>query len=135
MNQAKQITAMASIMIAARQANEDVGELIAVSLQNAATQLGDVGMLVRGRPGSWEADILLRMANEGGSDANKERVEKLAALFVHLGDAGVDGGDMMSQAMSEAVDSLGGLDQFSGGSQWHWDLTNMCRQYSTHWND
>jgi hypothetical protein len=127
-------SAMADIMVTTRRANEDVGELVAAALQLAAEKLGGDGYLVKGRPGSWEADIILRMASAGGT-GNSERIKALTALFVEMGRAKVDGGDLLSRAMSEAVDVLGGLDQFSGGSQWHWDLVNMGRQYSNHWND
>ncbi len=58
MSTEQDLTAMATIMVEARRANEDVGELIAASLQDAATHLGDAEMLVRGRTGSWEVDII-----------------------------------------------------------------------------
>ncbi len=131
MDQQERITAMASIMVAARKNNEDVGELIAASLQSAARKLGNSGMLVSGRPGSWEADIVLRMARTGGYGNHERRIE-LTSLFIAMGDAGVDGGDELSRAMSEAVDTLGGLDAFAGMSQWYHDLINIGCQYSSH---
>lgn len=140
MNQ-EQITAMASIMVEARRAHEDVGEIIAVSLGAAAEKLGDVEDLVRGRPGSWEAEIVRRMAVAGkriGGSLTRlyaPYVKRLVPLFVELGGPGVDGGDVLSAAMSEAVDALGGLDEFGGQSEWYDDLTNLGRQYSSHWND
>jgi hypothetical protein len=132
MNQ-QEITSMADIMVKARQSNEDVGELIAGALHAAAEQLGTVDVLVSGRPGSWEADILLRMASAGGS-GNEERTRTLSALFAQMGKAGEDGGDVLSQAMSQAVDDLGGLDEFAGMSRRYHDLTNMGRQYSRYWD-
>jgi hypothetical protein len=132
MEQQERITAMAAIMVKARQAHEDVGELIAASLHTAAyVYLGNVNRLVSGRPGSWEADIIVRMAREGGY-ANEEWKNELALLFVAMGEAGVDGGDELSQAMSAAVDTLGGLDAFAGMSQWYHDLINIGCQYSSH---
>lgn len=132
--QQERIAAMTKIMVQARRMNEDVGELIAAALQRAATKLGNAELLVAGRPGSWEAEITRRMAQAGGS-GNARRIQALSALFITMGKAGEDGGDVLSQAMSHAVDEVGGLDQFAGGSDWYWDLTNMGRQYSTHWND
>lgn len=129
MNQQERITAMAAIMVKARRDNEDVGELIAASLQSAAHQLGNVERLVSGRTGSWEAGIVRRMAQAGGT-ANKERITELAPLFIAMGEAGVDGGDELSRAMGEAVDTLGGLDAFAGTSQWYHDLINIGCQYS-----
>lgn len=134
-NQEERITAMATIMVRARRANEDVGELVAAALAAAAKKLGGIDALVAGRPGSWEADIIIRMASAGG-DGNPTRIKALTSLFVAMGKAKEDGGDVLSQAMSQAVDRLGGLDQFAGASySWYWDLTNIGRQYSTHWQD
>jgi hypothetical protein len=38
----------------------------------------------------------------------------------------------LSQAMSKAVDELGGLKEFAGMSRWYWDLVNIGCQYSQH---
>ena len=131
----EKITEMASIMINARNDGDDVGELLAASLHKAAQELGDVEALVKGRSGSWEADIVRKMAQANGT-ATAKYIKALATLFVEMGKSGADGGDVLSQAMSEAVDSLGGLSQFAGNSpEWYWDLQNMGRQYSSHWND
>jgi hypothetical protein len=130
----EQITAMANIMVEARRENEDVGKLVAAALQDAAEKLDSELFLVSGRPGSWEADIILRMARQGGS-GNQERIDALSALFVEMGEANEDGGDVVSQAMSQAVDTLGSLNEFAEFSEWYWDLTNLGRQYSSHWND
>ena len=130
----KQITAT---MVEARKANQDLGVILSLALAQAARELGDVEELVCGRPGSWEADIIRKMARAG----YQLRVEyepytdRLAPLFVAMGQAKADGGDLLSLAMGHAVDQLGGLDQFAGGSDWYWDLTNLGRQYSHHWDD
>lgn len=132
MNQQERITAMAEIMIKARQANEDMGELIAEALHKAAEKLGGADKLVVGRPGSWEADIVVRMADAGGygNYGTKERVEPLTELFVEMGKAKEDGGDVLSQAMGEAVNTIGGVIEFAGHSQWYLDLINIGCQYS-----
>jgi len=126
MDQQERIKAMAAIMVQARQANEDVGELIAASLHAQTAE-----EMVSGRPGSWEAAIVLRMAQSGGY-GNRKRIEALSILFADMGKAGVDGGDELSQAMGKAVDELGGLDAFAGSSQWYHDLINIGCQYSRH---
>lgn len=129
MGQEQRIKSMAKIMVTARRAKEDVGDLVAAALQQAGQDLGDVSRLVTGRPGSWEADILLRMARAGGS-GDAKRIKALAALFLDMGNAGVDGGDEVSYAMSQAVDDLGGLREFAGASEWYNDLVNIGCQYS-----
>lgn len=134
MNQQERITSMANIMVQARRDNEDVGALIAAALHMAADRPEGADILVRGRPGSWEADIVLHMARTGGS-GNVERIKELSSLFVAMGEAGEDGGDVLSQAMGKAVDELGGLDKFAISSRWHHDLIGMGRQYSNHWDD
>lgn len=95
----------------------DIGEIIAAALAEGASTLGEVEDLVRGRTGSWEADIIRRMATTKASlsEPDKPYVKKLARLFIEMGRERVDGGDVLSQAMSQAVDALGGLDQFSAG--------------------
>lgn len=123
------ITAMANIMINARRAHEDVGELIAAALHDAAQKLDGADDLVSGRPGSWESAIVLKMAEVGGF-SNHKRISQLSALFVVMGKVKTDGGDILSRAMGEAVNTLGGLDQFAGDSKWYWDLVNIGCQYS-----
>lgn len=131
MVQQERIAEMAKVMVAARRANEDIGELLAASLHAAAKELGNIESLVTGRPGSWEADIVRRMASAGDySSANPEHSKALSLLFVKMGEAKEDGGDILSQAMGKAVNELGGLDQFAGGGQWYWDLVNIGCQYS-----
>jgi hypothetical protein len=126
------IEQMAEIMVKARRNGEDVGELLAAALQDAAKKLGGADRLVAGRPGSWEADITLRMATSTWFDVNLERAASLSAFFVEMGKAGEDGGDVLSQAMGQAVDELGGLKEFAGMSRWYWDLVNIGCQYSQH---
>lgn len=117
---------MATIVVEAVQAGEDAGELIAAALQAAAEELGSADELVIGRSGSWEANILLNMAAVGGS-ADAGFVEKLAALFVEMGEDAEDGGEVLSLACSEAVDQLHGFVAFAGGSNW-WDLCNLGKR-------
>jgi hypothetical protein len=129
MDHQEHTTKMADIMVQARRNNEDVGELIAAALQTAAEKLGDAGVLVQGRTGSWEADIVMRMAKAGGS-GDEKRIAQLASLFELLSEG--DGGDTLSYAMGKAVDELGGLKAFAGKSQWYNDLVNIGSQYSGH---
>jgi hypothetical protein len=132
----EKIDAMAKIMVEARRDNEDVGDLVSAALHDAANKLGDAAQLVVGRPGSWEAAIVLDMAASGGwaPNTNTKRVEALSALFVEMGQANENGGDVVSLAMSFAVEALGGLTQFAGESAWRHNLTNMGRQYSQYWD-
>lgn len=133
------LAAMTAIMIEARRAKLDLGEIIGASLHQAAEKLGDVESLVSGRSGSWEADIVRRMAS--GSVGSRwtslyaRYINRLTPLLVQMGKAGEDGGDVLSQAMGPAVDALGGLAEFAGESSWRSDLINIGRQYSSHWND
>lgn len=133
MNREERVTVMASLMVQARKANKDVGRLIASALSTAANELGGVESLVAGRPGSWEADIVRGMAY-AGEVSIQEDVEQLASLFIEMGNAREDGGDVLSQAISEAVDEMGGLDAFAGGCMWYEDLVNMGKQYSRFWD-
>lgn len=43
-------------------AGDDLGEVLSVALGQAANRLGSRAALVAGRPGSWEADHVLRLA-------------------------------------------------------------------------
>ncbi len=135
----ERIAAMTAIMIEARRASLDLGELIAASLYAAAETLGGVEDLVAGRPGSWEADIVRHMASEPVRSRQAREyapyIQRLAPLFVQMGKAGEDGGDVLSQAMGPAVDELDGLAEFAGESSWRHDLMNIGRQYSKHWDD
>ena len=133
MNQADRIQTMASIMVEARKAQRDIGDIIAASLHRASQQLGDVYALTSGRPGSWEADITRRMAYNGEhslTKPDKPFIAQLTSLFVEMGEAKEDGGDVLSRAMGKAVNELGGLNAFAGNSQWYHDLINIGCQYS-----
>ena len=134
MDQEERSQKIAAIIVAARRVDEDAGELIAAALQDAAETLGTPNDLVQGRPGSWEADITLRMARAGGL-GNTERIKALSVLFVEMGKAAEDGGETLSLAMSQAVDDLGGFTAFAGASQWYWDLSNLGSQFSRDWDD
>lgn len=134
----ERLAAMTATMIEVRRASLDLGEILAAPLHAAASTLGDVEALVAGRPGSWEADIVRRMASEPvgrQARASAPFIQRLAPLFVQMGQAGEDGGDVLSQAMGPAVDELGGLAEFAGESDWFHDLVNIGRQYSTHYAD
>lgn len=134
--QQERIKAMADVMVQARRASEDIGEVLVAALHDAANQLGNVEALVAGRTGSWEADIVRRMASApvGSHDikqyAYAPYTQRLSPLFMAMAEAKEDGGDVLSQAMGKAVNALGGLDQFAGGSDWYWDLVNIGCQYS-----
>lgn len=125
---------MAAVIVEAVRQGEDAGELIAAALQEAANELGSADELVIGRPGSWEANILLNMAAAGG-EAAPDFAEALAALFVEMGEDAEDGGEVLSLACSEAVDQLQGFGPFAGGSTWWWDLCNLGKQFSQSWPD
>jgi hypothetical protein len=136
----ERIRAMTAIMVEARRKGEDLGEILVCALHAAAERLGDVEALVAGRPGSWEADIVRRMASApvGSKDVKRYApyTRKLTPLLVEMGRRGEDGGDVLSQAMGPAVDTLGGLGEFAGDSYWFHDLVNIGRQYSKqHWDD
>lgn len=135
MDKEERIKAMATIMVAARRQQDDVGELVAAALHDAANKLRNPLELVMRRPGSWEADITMRMAWAGGRVDDKKRMEELSTLFVEMAAAFEDGGDVLSQAMGQAVDELGGLREFAGMSRWYHDLVNIGRQYSQHAHD
>jgi hypothetical protein len=55
---------------------------------------------------------------------------QLKPLFIAMGQAGEDGGDVLSQAMGIAINELGGIDEFTGETWWHDDLSDLGRQYS-----
>lgn len=133
----QRIQAMGTIMTEARQNQEDIGIIVAAALHDAAEKLGGEKYLVTGRPGSWEAGIVMRMAAIGGSvtDSNKTYVERLAPLFVEMGQAAEDGGETVSLAMGQAVDALGSLKAFVGESRWYWDIANIGCQCSEHWEE
>jgi hypothetical protein len=138
---------MAKIMVEARKADKDIGDIVALSLYRAADQLGDVEKLVAGRPGSWEADFIRRFVGTGKHFASpaldQELITRLhepyagqlVPLFVEMGKARVDGGDELSLAMGKAVNDLGGVKQFVGDSLWRDELSGLGRQHSDHWND
>jgi len=132
--QQERIDAMSALMVQVRKAQQDIGEVLVASLADAAKELGSVEALVHGRPGSWEADIVRRMALAGHyvrvTNLDESVVRGLSVLFIEMGEAREDGGDILSQAMGQAVNELGGLKEFAGDSQWYWDLVNIGCQYS-----
>ena len=134
------IAAMSVIMVEARRANESVRDVVYVALAAAAKELGSVENLVTGRPGSWEADLIRNMAFAGEriipSARSENYVNKLAPLLVAMGKEQADGGDILSQAMGQAVNELGGLDHFLAGSwdELYWQLRGMACQCSDYWD-
>lgn len=122
---------MADVMVAARRAGEDVGELMGAAARKAAEQLYQGAIrLTWGRPGSWEATIVRDWADAGGRVENPERVDQLAELLRAMGEAKDDGGDVISQAMGRAVNELGSLAAFAAGSRWEDQLRNIGGQYA-----
>ena len=87
----ERIKAMTAIMVEARRENLDLGEILVAALHTAADTLGDVEALVAGRPGSWEADIVRRMASEpvgrGQAREYAPYIQKLTPLLVEMGKA------------------------------------------------
>jgi hypothetical protein len=52
----------ADLVIIGRSYELDLGDLISAGLAKAAEELGGISEVVAGRPGSWESDLLLRLA-------------------------------------------------------------------------
>jgi hypothetical protein len=129
---------MAALIVAARRDHgvQDLGNLVAYALHQAAGRvyLGAV-RLVHGRPGSWEADIVMRMAAAGGIIPPTGSWERLAELFAEMGHAQNDGGQVVSDALGEAAQKLGGLAALAQGSVWAGDVWNMAkaRNYDDQW--
>lgn len=122
---------MAEVMVAARRAGEDVGELIGAACRKAAEQLYQGAIrLTWGRPGSWEATIVRDWAEAGGRVENPGRVDRLAELLRAMGEAKDDGGDVVSQAMGRAATELGSMAEFVGHSRWEEQLRNIGGQYA-----
>lgn len=120
---------MADVLVGARATHVDVGELIGAAASRAAARLHGPQSLVAGRPGSWEASLLVVWAQVGGT-ADDTHVEALAELLVAMGQARDDGGDVLSQAMGLAVNRLGSMAAFAAGSRWEDALRNLGGQYA-----
>lgn len=52
---------LAAEFVAAAGRGDDLGMIVSEALAAAAQSLGATSLLVSGRPGSWEADLLLRL--------------------------------------------------------------------------
>jgi hypothetical protein len=129
---------MAALIVAARREHgvQDLGNLVAYALHQAAARTfhGPLG-LVHGRPGSWEASIVIRMAEAGGIIPPTGSWERLAELAAQMGSAHDDGGQVVSDALGAAAQELGGLEALAGGSAWAGDVWNMAkaRNYDDQW--
>lgn len=135
MDQVKQGREIAKILVAARKNNEDVGNLIAAALHQAMQEANATPeYFVQARDGSWEANIVMRWAAAGGN-GNPERIKELVPLFAEIGEAKENGGEIMSLAVSFAVDALKGFEALISFSPHYWDLANLGAQFSKGWND
>jgi hypothetical protein len=104
--------------------------------------------LVRGRPGSWEAELVLEWvaAGKGARAASSSRIDQdleepavqgrlgvLTSLFIELGRryVPVDGGDLLSTALGTATNEIGGLTRLVAGSTWALGpLERLAHQYA-----
>lgn len=138
----ERVKAMARVMVDARRAGEDVGELVGAAAQKAAGPYPAGGMgdravmslgafrLIQGRPGSWEASLLYEWAQAGGAVGNQDFVDQLERLMQEMAQARDDGGDVLSQAMGLAVDELESMAAFAAGSTCEGQLRNIGGQYA-----
>jgi len=145
---------MTRLIVVARRAGIDVGELLAYALNAAAKKLYlGPARLVHGRPGSWEASNVMDWANAGGerpAGAAGRVADKLAELFRAMGEAKEDGGQVVSDALGYAALELAegalrgarrgtvmpsGLRMLAGGSSWAAQVWNMAKplNYEDEW--
>jgi hypothetical protein len=130
---------MTALIVKARRAGYEVGNLLAWSLATAAQTLYlGVPRLVHGRPGSWEAAIVMEWAQFGGTlpdDAARPIVERLAELLRTMGEAKEDGGQVVANVLGAAAKELGGLEALAGGDYWAHNLWNMAKalNYEDDW--
>lgn len=123
----------AQLIAAAVRDGVDGGALVASALHVAAERLYKPWYLIAGRPGSWEATIVERMAAEGGGETDP-RVNTLADLFFAMGEAvhqhdPEDGGDTLSLILGRASDLLGSVATLAG-ELWGDDMDNLACQYA-----
>lgn len=121
-------------IVAGVEQGEDGGNLVATALGAAANSLSYPWYLVIGRPGSWEADAVLRMAVAGGN-ATGEHVELLTELFLDIGHSRnqghpEDGGDTLSEVLGAAADRLGSIPRLAGRI-WTNDIDGLAYQYAS----
>lgn len=127
------IEEMARILVGVRQTGGDAGSVTAEALSGAAGSIiGGVHRLVAGRPGSWEAAIVVEMAVAGGEvrAPDVEAVVALSKLFVAMGEAREDGGDTVSLAWGRTANLLGSMSEFIGDSPWADHMDNLGGQYA-----
>lgn len=106
-------------------AAQTLGRDSAASVQMADAPEEDIlaagtALLVRGRPGSWEADAVMTWAREGDAPgyANVDRCRHFAAHLIELIrlDPPGDVGDLLSRALGQAATTLGSADALIGYS-------------------
>lgn len=135
MDQSEQGEKIAAILVGARNDGEDVGELIAAALNTAMKEKEETPFyFVDARKGSWEAAIVMEWAEQGGN-ATPAYVKQLAPLLIEIGEAKENGGEIMSLAVSIAVDAMEGFEPLLGFSPHYWDLANLGKQFSKKWPD
>jgi hypothetical protein len=124
---------MTAVLVAASAAEEDIGELLACSLSGAAKSLFQPWYLVAGRPGSWEASIVMDLVSQGEwlTPTNSDRAKELTDLLISMGKQREDGGDTISWVLGKAVDQRGGMREFLGASRYREVLENLGGQYAT----
>ncbi|MEQ7008337.1 hypothetical protein ABN028_19370 [Actinopolymorpha sp. B17G11] len=123
---AKEMTAQ--IVKVARE-NRIVGDVIADALHMAAKRLYHPWYLVAGRPGSWEAGIVMEMAADGEDTTDADTVA-LRDLFVRMGEQRLDGGDFLSLALGEAATEIKSLGTLAQGV-WADRIDNIGGQYAS----
>lgn len=126
---------IADLVASAAYRDWPVGDMLAAALHAAAGRLYRPWYLIRGRPGSWEATIVERMASTHPASADPraaETVNGLAALFVQMGEASDDGGDILSAALGAAADRVGSVRRLVDLSgPWADDVDNLAGQYAS----
>lgn len=106
-----------------------VGDVLADALHMASNRLYRPWYLVIGRPGSWEASIVLEMA-DGGEDTTDEDTVALSELLFEMGQKRVDGGDFLSGCLGAAANELVSLGTLARGS-WADRIDNLGGQYAS----
>lgn len=132
---------MTALVVEARRTDPtlDVGNMVAWALAAAAEKLYlGVPRLVHGRPGSWEAAIVMRWAEFGGTRPPGlvgKLADRLADLLHQMGDAREDGGQVVADLLGHAAQELGGLQALAEGSFWAPDVWNLAKalNYDDQW--
>lgn len=133
----QRIAKMTEVMVRVRRAGADLGDVLAAALEEVAKRCertGGAQRLVTGRPGSWEAAIVVEMAETGTRGvrpADLESVRELAELLNEMAYQREDGGDAVSLALGHAANELGSITALVGRSYWRERLTNLAVQYAS----